>query len=253
MLGEHARAVRCHAAWILASEAMAGGNPRGAHSWLCQLGESERFSVLPLYPAEMTDEPRLVHIALAARDQALADHASSLAGERAALNPDNTSLAAAAAHARGLVRRERGDLAAAADLFALGNRPLAAATAFEDLGVQSAEDRDPESAITAFNRALAIFTDASATWDAARLRGRLRALGVRRRLARPTRETTGWDSLTDAELAVARLVAEGLSNRDVASRLFISHHTVSGHLKNVFTKLAINSRVELVRIVDVNG
>ena len=48
-------------------------------------------------------------------------------------------------------------------------------------------------------------------------------------------------------------MAEGLSNRDVASRLFISHHTVSGHLKNVFTKLAINSRVELVRIVDVHG
>ncbi len=253
MLGEHARAVRCHAAWILASEAMASGNPRGAHSWLCQLGESERFSVLPLYPADMTDEPRLVHIALAARDQALADHASSLACERAALNPDNTSLAAAAAHTSGLVRRERGDLAAAADLFALGNRPLAAAAAFEDLGVQSVDDRDPEGAIAAFTRALAIFTDASATWDAARLRGRLRALGVRRRLARSTRETTGWDSLTDAELAVTRLVAEGLSNRDVAARLFISHHTVSGHLKNVFIKLAINSRVELVRIVDLNG
>ncbi len=48
------------------------------------------------------------------------------------------------------------------------------------------------------------------------------------------------------------LVAEGLTNRDVAARLFISPHTVSGHLKNVFTKLAINSRVELVRIVDLN-
>ncbi len=129
----------------------------------------------------------------------------------------------------------------------------AAAAAFEDLGVQSVDDRDPEGAIAAFTRALAIFTDASATWDAARLRGRLRALGVRRRLARSTRETTGWDSLTDAELAVTRLVAEGLSNRDVAARLFISHHTVSGHLKNVFIKLAINSRVELVRIVDLNG
>jgi DNA-binding CsgD family transcriptional regulator len=232
---------------------MASGNPRGAHSWLCQLGESERFSVLPLYPADIADEPRLVHIALAARDHALADHASDHARERAALNPDNTSLAAMAAHTRGLVNRERGGLATAADLFALGSRPLAAAAAFEDLGLQSVDDRDPEGAIRAFTRALAIVTDASATWDAARLRGRLRALGVRRRLARPARETTGWDSLTDAELAVARLVAEGLSNRDVAARLFISHHTVSGHLKNVFNKLAINSRVELVRIVDLNG
>jgi DNA-binding CsgD family transcriptional regulator len=253
MLGEHARAVRCHAAWILASDAMASGNPHGAHSWLCQLGESERFSILPLYPADMTDEPRLVHIALAVRDHALAAHTGNLSEERAALNPENTSLAAVAAHTRGLLRRKCSDLASAADLFTLGNRPLAAAAAFEDFGVQALDDHDPEAAIAAFNRSLSIFTDASATRDAARLRGRLRALGVRRRLARSPRHTTGWESLTGTEVTVARLVAEGLSNRDVASRLFISPHTVSGHLKNVFTKLAINSRVELVRIVDLNN
>jgi DNA-binding CsgD family transcriptional regulator len=252
MLGEHARAVRCHAAWILASDAMANGNPHGAHSWLCQLGESERFSILPLYPADMTDEPRLVHIAFAVKDHALAAHAGDLSEERAALNPGNTSLAAVAAHTQGLLRRKRSDLASAADLFTLGNRPLDAAAALEDFGVQALDDHDTEAAIAAFNRSLAIFTDASATWDAARLRGRLRALGVRRRLTRSSRHTTGWESLTDTEVAVARLVAEGLSNRDVASRLFISHHTVTGHLKNVFTKLAINSRVELVRIVDLN-
>ena len=45
----------------------------------------------------------------------------------------------------------------------------------------------------------------------------------------------------------------GFAYWDVAARLFISHHTVSGHLKNVFTKLAINSRVELVRIIDLNS
>ena len=226
MLGEQARAVRCHAAWILASDAMASGNPHGAHSWLCQLGDSERFSILPLYPADITDEPRLVHIALAVKDHALAAHVGNLSEERAALNPENTSFAAVAAHTRGLLRRKRSDLASATDLFTLGNRPLAAAAAFEDFGVQALDDRDTEAAIAAFNRSLAIFTDASATWDAARLRGRLQALGVRRRLARSPRHTTGWESLTDTEVAVARLVAEGLSNRDVASRLAISHHTV---------------------------
>ena len=215
--------------------------------------KSERFLILPLYPADMTDEPRLVHIALAVKDYALAAHTGNLSEERAALNPENTSLAAVAAHTRGLLRRKRSDLASAADLFTLGNRPLAAAAAFEDFGVQALDDRDTEAAIAAFNRSLAAFTDTSATWDAARLRGRLRALGVRRRLARSPRHTTGWESLTDTEVTVARLVAEGLSNRDVASRLFISPHTVSGHLKNVFTKLAINSRVELVRIVDLNN
>jgi DNA-binding CsgD family transcriptional regulator/tetratricopeptide (TPR) repeat protein len=252
MLGEHARAVCCHAVWILALDAMANGNPQGAHSQLCQLGESERFSILPLYPADMTDEPRLMHIALAAKDDNLATHVNNLSEERAAFNPEVTSLAAVAAHTRGLLRRERRDLATAADLFILGKRPLAAAAAFEDFGIQAIDERDTDEAIAAFSRSLSIFTDASATRDAARLRGRLRSLGVRRRLTPSPRHTNGWASLTDAEVAVARLVAEGLSNRDVAARLFVSHHTVSGHLRNVFTKLAINSRVELVRIVDLH-
>jgi DNA-binding CsgD family transcriptional regulator len=252
MLDEHAIAVCSHAVWILALDALANGNPHGAHSWLCQLGDSERFSILPLYPADMTDEPRLVHIALAVEDHDLAAHVSSCSEQRAALNPEVTSLAAVAAHTRGLLRRERGELASAADLFTVGNRPLAAAAALEDFGVQAIDDGDTAGAIAAFNRSLSIFADTSATWDAARLRGRLRSLGVRRRLAPSPRQTNGWASLTDAEAAVARLVAEGLSNRDVASRLFVSHHTVSGHLRNVFTKLAINSRVELVRIVDLN-
>jgi DNA-binding CsgD family transcriptional regulator/tetratricopeptide (TPR) repeat protein len=250
MLGEHARSVCCHGVWILALDALAKGNFHGAHSWLCQLGESERFSILPLYPADMTDEPRLVHLALAVEDLDLAVCVNHRSEERAAFNPEVPSLAAAAAHTRGLLCRERADLASAADLFTVAHRPLAAAAAFEDLGVQAIEDGDTAGAIAAFNRSLSLFADVSATWDAARLRGRLRSLGVRRRLVPSPRQTHGWASLTDSEVAVARLVAQGLSNRDVSSRLFISYHTVSGHLRNVFTKLGINSRVELVRIVD---
>jgi DNA-binding CsgD family transcriptional regulator len=54
--------------------------------------------------------------------------------------------------------------------------------------------------------------------------------------------------MTDSELAVARLVAHGLSNREVAERLFLSPHTVSSHLRHVFGKLGVNSRVELSRL-----
>ena len=46
--------------------------------------------------------------------------------------------------------------------------------------------------------------------------------------------------MTGSELAVARLVAQGLTNREVAERLFISPHTVSGHLRHVFMKLRVN-------------
>jgi len=54
-----------------------------------------------------------------------------------------------------------------------------------------------------------------------------------------------WWSLTDAELRVAELVAGGLTNRNIADYLNLSPHTVDAHLKHIYTKLAIHSRVEL--------
>jgi pimeloyl-ACP methyl ester carboxylesterase/DNA-binding CsgD family transcriptional regulator len=56
---------------------------------------------------------------------------------------------------------------------------------------------------------------------------------------------TGWASLTEAERSVAMLVAEGLSNPAIATRLFVSRHTVESHLKHAYAKLGISSRVEL--------
>jgi DNA-binding CsgD family transcriptional regulator len=66
---------------------------------------------------------------------------------------------------------------------------------------------------------------------------------------KPLRPTFGWDSLTEAEHSVSELVAEGLTNRRVAARLFLSPHTVDSHLRHIFRKLDINSRVDLVRMV----
>ena len=63
--------------------------------------------------------------------------------------------------------------------------------------------------------------------------------------ARSGRAATGWGSLTEAERSVAVLVAEGLSNPVIASRLFVSRHTVESHLKHAYAKLGISSRVEL--------
>ncbi len=50
-------------------------------------------------------------------------------------------------------------------------------------------------------------------------------------------------------MTVARLVAQGLTNREVATRMFLSIHTVSGHLRHVFNKLGVTSRVALARVV----
>jgi DNA-binding CsgD family transcriptional regulator len=55
----------------------------------------------------------------------------------------------------------------------------------------------------------------------------------------------GWTSLTGAELRVVSCLARGMTNRTIADELFLSHHTVDAHLKHVYLKLDIHSRVEL--------
>jgi DNA-binding CsgD family transcriptional regulator len=64
---------------------------------------------------------------------------------------------------------------------------------------------------------------------------------------------SGWESLTETEHAVAASVAEGLSNQEVANRMFLSRHTVDFHLRHIFRKLGIDSRVVLTRITMENG
>jgi DNA-binding CsgD family transcriptional regulator len=64
---------------------------------------------------------------------------------------------------------------------------------------------------------------------------------------RPQRAADGWDGLTGTERTVAELVAQGLTNREVAARIFLSPHTVSFHLRKVYRKLGIRSRVDLTR------
>ena len=59
--------------------------------------------------------------------------------------------------------------------------------------------------------------------------------------------------MTRSEVAIAHLVADGLTNREVAERLFISPHTVNTHLRQVFAKLDVNSRVELTRLAAERG
>jgi DNA-binding CsgD family transcriptional regulator len=66
---------------------------------------------------------------------------------------------------------------------------------------------------------------------------------------RDSRPAFGWASLTDTERSVIELVATGHTNREAAERLYLSHHTVGFHLRSIFAKLGVNSRIDLTRLV----
>jgi DNA-binding CsgD family transcriptional regulator/tetratricopeptide (TPR) repeat protein len=247
MLERGTPAVRRHAGWLLALFAMAEGDAEAARGWIRAPTEPDGRAILPRFPLDIADEVLLARIGLATQDDELAQLALSNSRRRSELNPGAASIAATAAHVRGLLEASEADLREAVDLFERTPRRLELAAALEDLGVELiATDR--EAAIDVLGRTLTLHTELGATWDARRVRSRLRELGVRRRLIAAEPETNGWAALTTSELTVARLVAEGLTNREVAERLFVSPHTVSSHLRHVFSKLGITSRVELARV-----
>jgi DNA-binding CsgD family transcriptional regulator len=62
------------------------------------------------------------------------------------------------------------------------------------------------------------------------------------------RPSSGWQSITPAELDVVRLVCDGLPNKNIAARLFVSPRTVQAHLTHVYAKLDITSRAQLIQL-----
>jgi DNA-binding CsgD family transcriptional regulator len=160
-------------------------------------------------------------------------------------NPALPALRCAAGHARALFERDPEQLAAVAHHY---EDVMAMVNATEDLAALLS-DVDRPAAIERFDDALTAYRRMDATWHAARVKRRLRSLGVRRRDWRHAkRADTGWESLTETETRVAKLVAEGLTNREAAAQLFVSSHTVGFHLRQVYRKLDVRSRTELARL-----
>ena len=206
---------------------------------------------LPVCQGLLASDPALaawlVRTALVAGDQSLANQVTSTAVTLAKANPGFPALAAAAAHGQGLATCDAGLIAEAVIQHP---DPWARASAAEDLALLLANTAK-EQAIRHLKTALDGYCQTGSDRDQARIRRRLRELGIRRRhwTTPATRPIAGWDSLTDTEQAVSRLVAEGLKNNQVAARMYISTHTVAHHLRQAFRKLQIASRVELARIV----
>ncbi|KUN00479.1 hypothetical protein AQI95_34870 [Streptomyces yokosukanensis] len=180
-------------------------------------------------------------------DEALARRVVSVASALAARNGGLRSVAAAAMHAAGLLERNPEQVVAAADLHL---DPWAAASAGEDAGkLFAARPAERERAVEALESAADGYANTAAPRDARRVVSRLRSLGVRRgRYPQYTGQTgVNTSALTRTEAAVAELVSQGFTNSQVGERLFISGHTVAFHLKKIFRKMNVASRVELTR------
>ncbi|MET7276738.1 AAA family ATPase [Kribbella sp. NPDC005582] len=161
------------------------------------------------------------------------------------------SVAALGAHELVAAGNDLKRLAAATEQLRTADRPLLLALAEDRYGRAELETGDRATGVATLERALESLTKLGATAPAARIQAVLQAAGVRRRrwAAVQPRAEAGWEALTPMERRVALLVAEGHTNRSAAEELVISASTVGTHLRSVFGKLEVNSRVQLTRLV----
>jgi len=175
--------------------------------------------------------------------KALADHAAALAAES-----DIPHRQANALYCRSLLDHDAPRLLAAAERYGDASRPLLSAKALEAAAGDFIDTDDRGQARAAFTRAVEIYASLGAAADVARLRTRFRAHGIRRGPhAKHRQAQSGWDSLTPAETKIAALVEGGLSNPEIAARLFLSRRTVATHVSHILKKLDVHSRTDIAR------
>jgi DNA-binding CsgD family transcriptional regulator len=209
----------------------------------------ERHLQLALFSGQVADPEGavlLVRGALAGGRPAEAAGLADATERLAAIKCDDAGMAVAARHARALVDQDPAALEQAAGRYSAG---VARAAALEDAGLAWARRGDQANAAARLREAYDLYEQLESRPGMARVRSNLRAVGTRLRHWRcADRPAFGWDSLTDTERHIVELVAEGLSNREVASQVFLSAHTVAFHLRHVFWKLGLTSRVQLARL-----
>ena len=178
------------------------------------------------------------HTVLAAQCVAQAD----LYAER---NPNVATIKGIAAQTRGFVEHDVGQLQKAAAILADAPRAMLHARACSDLGYALIDDGQHRRGASELERARSIYERLDLPLYLDQVHAALDGVGHPPRRPQPPRPCFGWDALTDAEHVVAEQVAEGRTNRAVAEALYVSVHTVNTHLRSIFAKLDLHSRVQL--------
>ena len=215
----------------------------------------EALGVLTAGFADSTEEleesedllPDAVRLAMTIGDL---DTAKDLAGHAAALAAESQipHRQANALYCSGLLDHDATLLLGAAERYGEASRPLLRAKALEAAAGEFVGTDDRDQARAAFTGAVEIYAALGAVADVARLQARFRAHGIRRGpRTKHRRALTGWDSLTPAEIKIAALVQGGLSNPEIAAKLFLSRRTVATHVSHILKKLDVHSRTDIAR------
>ena len=229
--------------------ALAAWQRDDVHDAMRWLGGDITLFGTPLWPLVLDRVILGARVASAAGDAGLRARVLQAADVLERERPAILLFTGVAGYARGILERDAQALLAAADLLQSSSRPLLYAAAAEDAGAELARADHPDEAVNQLNAAFDTYLHHEALADARRVGRALRRLGVHRRIVSQPRAKTGWDSLTDSELKVVNLIAQCVTNRDVAAQLHLSLHTVKNHVHNAFTKLGINSRAELSKLM----
>jgi DNA-binding CsgD family transcriptional regulator len=207
----------------------AAGRPRRA------LAELERLASY----ADATDDVVIVAPALALGCELAADD-----GERAVWRErlEHAAAASPSPETQALLAEGRGELGAAAARWAQLGRPYDRGRALHRLGEAT---RD----LAALEEARAIFVELGAESERRRAEAALRRLGARVPRGPHARTRTAPGGLTERELEVAKLVADGATNADIARALVVAPKTVAAHVSHILGKLGFSSRVQIARWV----
>jgi DNA-binding NarL/FixJ family response regulator len=182
----------------------------------------------------------VARVALSAMDRPLAEQIRS---DVPRLCPAGVSLLVG-----GMLGSDPDAIEEAAAALGADGRLVAEAFAREELACAAAAAGDRDRAAAALDAALAGYLRVRAVPDRDRALARLRALGVRRSSHEAHRAAdVGWASLTATETRIAVLVRQGLTNREIGTRLFVSPRTVQTHVSHILQKTGLRSRVEIAR------
>lgn len=190
--------------------------------------------------------PDLVWVCVEAGQSRLATRITAHLGSVAGVT-GSPVVAEVARWAHGLVGPRPDQVAEASRALAGLGRVPDAARAAHQAAVLTARAGRPDLARSLATRAFERYDELDAAHWRRELRSQLRDAGLDMRPRRNRRRaTTGWPSLTSSELAVVDLVGQGLTNSEIADRLFISRRTVESHLGRVYRKLDLTGRPQLV-------